>query len=136
MRAQVAATPDMTNSSKNGLQVSMFSIPEEIKTALTRLSAMSVMSGPKKSINTCILEALEAYLSTPEDEQHEPSLPNLPLRHYTVRTDENTKQRLARTAAAWQIRTGIPVTMNAVVNTAILIYLQKQLPDFKLPSNN
>lgn len=136
MRDQVAATLDMIKSSKNGLQVSMFSIPDEIKAALTRVSAMSVMAGPKKSINTCILEALESYLSIPEGDQQNPELPKLPLRHYTVRMNEDTKQKLTRTAAAWQIRTGVPVTMNAVVNTAILIYLQKHLPDFELPLGN
>jgi hypothetical protein len=47
--------------------------------------------------------------------------------------DADMKLRLGEMAATWQIRTGIPVTMNAVVNTAILLHLQKIIPGFDLP---
>lgn len=116
-----------------GLYVSMFQIPEPSRTGLLQVSAQSVMTGPKKSINSCILEALDYYLSLPVEQQAEPKLPKLPLRHYTVRMSDEMKQQLAKTAASWQIKRGIPTTMNAVVNTSILVYLQNQIPGFELP---
>jgi hypothetical protein len=123
----------MNSQPKPSLQVSMFSIPNEYKTALAKAAAMAISEGKKKSINTIILEALDAYLLTPEDIQQKPLLPKLPLKHYTVRMDADMKLRLGEMAATWQIRTGIPVTMNAVVNTAILLHLQKIIPGFDLP---
>lgn len=119
--------------SKLGLKVSMFQIPEQIRAGLLQVAALSAMTGPRKSINTCILEAIEAYLSTPEDKKPEPCVPKLPLRHYTVRMDAALKHKLSMTAAAWQIRLGIPVPMNAIVNTAVVLYIQKIISGFKLP---
>lgn len=116
------------------LKASMFSLPDALRSGLAQASAQSVMTGDRKSINTCILEAIEAYLSLPNEQQTEPALSGLPLKHYTVRMPGDMKHKLTMTAAAWQIRIGIPVTMNAVVNTAILLYLQSRIAGFRLPS--
>lgn len=131
MTSPSIAAPKLRTSN---LPVSMFSIPNEYKIALTKAAAMAITEGKRKSINNVIIEALDSYFLTPADLQREPSLPTSPLHHYTVRMPAEMKEQLTRTAATWQIRTGIPVTMNAVVNTAILLHLQKLIPGFDLPS--
>lgn len=101
----------------------MFQIPEPVRVTLVKLSAKSVVEGKKQSINTLILQALEQYLSLPQSQQPEPELPSS-LRNFTVRMTAETKQKLALTAAEWQVKLGIPVSMNAVLNTAIQLYLE------------
>lgn len=115
------------------LKVSMFQIPEQSRTGLVQASAQSTATGNRKSMNTCILEAIEAYFLMEGEAQPNPRLPKLPLRQFTVRMPEGMKQHLSKVAAEWQIKLGVPVTMNAVVNTAILHYLQKEIPGFTLP---
>jgi predicted HicB family RNase H-like nuclease len=110
---------------KQQLQVSMFQIPEPVRVSLVKLSAQSVINGKKQSINTLILRALDHYLSLPRKEQPEPQLRSA-LRNFTVRMTAETKQKLALTAAEWQVELGIPVSMNAVLNTAIQLYLKSE----------
>ena len=114
----------MTQSSpKPKLKVSLFQIPEEYKVGLAKVAAQYTLSGKKKSINTCILEALESYMALPQESQPQPELKISPLFPYTVRMTEPTKSALSTCAASWQLKSGTPITMNAVVNTAISIYL-------------
>jgi hypothetical protein len=119
-------------SSDSKFQVSMFQIPEQVRLALVRVSGQSVTQGKKKSMNTCILEALESYFSKPPQKQAQPELPKGPLRNFTVRTTAEMKIQLGETAAYWQVELGCPITMNAVLNTALLGYLKEKLPEFEL----
>lgn len=120
----------MSKDSK--LQVSMFQIPESVRQALVRVSGKSIIDGKKKSMNSCILEALETYLNQPSRTQVQPVLPKAPLRNFTVRTTSEMKIHIGQTAAQWQVELGVPITMNAVLNTALLEYLKEKLPEFKL----
>ena len=88
---------------------------------------MSVLAGNKKSVNDCILEALEAYLALDEANQPQPAVAEFASRKYTVRMNNEMKASISRTAARWQLRTGLPVPMNAVVNKAIVQYLEREL---------
>ena len=106
------------------LLVSLFSIPEDYRSSLEKISQSSKLSPGKVSINTCIVRALESYLNLPLDAQPKPCLPSVPLSSFTVRTTVTLKQKLNHCAASWQLKTSLPVSMNSVVNTAILIYLQ------------
>lgn len=110
------------------LNVSLFQIPNFLREALIKKSAEASLNGNKVSMNTCILEALESYLSLPTDQQAEPKLIKDDLRRFTVRMEDDMKHRIITAAANWQIKTGSPVSMNAVLNTAILVYIQK--PNF------
>ena len=105
--------------------VSLFQIPEEYRLMLAEISAACKRKDKKMSINACILCALQEYLDLPSNEQPSPKLPNAPLRSFTVRTSNEMKQNISYCAALWQIKSSFPVSMNAVVNTAILNYLQK-----------
>lgn len=107
---------------KQQLLVSMFQIPEPTRVILIQLSAKSVMEGKKRSINTLILEALNEYMELSLAEQPEPSLPS-ELRNFTVRMSAETKHKLALTAAEWQVKLGIPISMNVILNTAIQSYI-------------
>jgi hypothetical protein len=110
---------------KSKLKVSFFQIPEDYKTRLNKMAAKSALDGNKKSVNTIILEAIESYLLLGQDSQPKPELKISPVLPYTVRMSEEMKSQIANCAAIWQLNTGFPVTMNAVVNTAISIYLEK-----------
>lgn len=90
---------------------------------------MSVLTGKKKSVNDCILEALHIYVETDDLKQEQPQVEGLASRKYTIRMSDDLKTKIQMTAAKWQIRTGLPVPMNAVVNKAINLYLQKTWKD-------
>lgn len=113
--------------------VSLFQIPEDYRAALDNISISSKQGGDKVSINTCIIEALEDYLQLPQDQQTKPSLPKVPLRAFTIRTTNSLKQKITHCAASWQLISSFPVSMNAVVNTAILVYLQKKIQGYQPP---
>jgi hypothetical protein len=89
------------------------------------MAAKSVLDGNKKSINTIILEAVDSYLKLNQKTQPKPELKLSPLIPYTVRMPEEMKSKIESCAANWQLNTGLPITMNAVVNTAIYLYLSK-----------
>jgi len=110
---------------KSDLKVSLFQISENMRTGLLKASAMSALTGKKKSVNDCILEALSAYVETDDIKQEQPAIEGLASRKYTIRMNDDLKTKIQLTAAKWQIRTGLPVPMNAVVNKAINLYLQK-----------
>lgn len=115
----------LTSSEK--LKVSLFQIPAQYKTGLAKVSAKSLLAGKKKSINTCILEAINEYLEASNLNRSAPALRFTPLEQYTVRTTDEIKAKISIFAAEAQLDTGIPVTMNAVVNSAIHDYLIKNL---------
>ncbi len=108
------------------LKVSLFQLPAEYKAELAKVSAKSILSGEKKSINTCILEAIAAYTYINEVDQPKPELKLSPVSPYTVRMTDSMKSSISLCAASWQLKTGVPVTMNAVVNTAIRLYLDQK----------
>lgn len=124
-------TIEMNETTSPKKIVSLFQIPEDYRAALDKISISSKQGGDKVSINTCIIEALEDYLSLPQDQQPKPSLPKVPLRTFTVRTTSTLKQKITHCAATWQLTSSFPVSMNAVVNTAILAYLQKKIQDYQ-----
>ena len=115
----------MTSTEK--LKVSLFQIPAQYKTGLAKISAKFVLEGNRKSINTCILEAIDEYLDAENLNRSAPALRFSPLEQYTVRTTDEIKSKISMFAAQSQLDTGIPVTMNAVVNSAIHDYLIKNL---------
>jgi hypothetical protein len=108
------------------LKVSLFQLPDHYKSELAKVAAKSVLNGEKKSINTCILEAIAAYIAIQDNEQQKPELKLSPVSPYTVRMTDAMKSSISRCAAQWQLKTGVPVTMNAVLNTAIETYLSKK----------
>lgn len=110
---------------KQKLKVSFFQIPGDYKTGLTKLAAKSVLEGNKKSINTIILEAVDGYLALDLNTQPKPEIKLSPLLPYTVRMTDEMKSRIGTCAANWQLNTGLPITMNAVVNTAIQLHVSK-----------
>lgn len=120
-------TTKMNETTKEKLLTSLFQIPEQYRAKLSEIAA-SQPNGQKTSINNCILTALENYLRLPIENQTYPETPKVPLRTFTVRTPSSLKRELTVCAANWQLKTSLPVSMNAVVNTAILGYLQKQSP--------
>lgn len=121
----------MNQATPQKLTVSLFQIPENYRAMLAEIAFTATQGGHKTSINSCILEALENYLSLSQDEQAKPSLPKVPLSAFTVRTTSTLKQKIIHCAATWQLKTSFPVSMNAVVNTAILAYLQKNIQDYQ-----
>lgn len=123
----------MNTEAKEKFVTSLFQIPEDYRAVLAKIAAVPDIDGTKQSINTCILDALEAYLNLTEDEQPQPLLPEVPLRAFTVRTPNDLKRRVRHCATLWQLKTSMPVSMNAVVNTAILLYLKKQIPGYQSP---
>jgi len=123
----------MNEITSQKLVVSLFQIPEGYRAALEKISISSKQGGDKVSINSCIIEALEDYLKLPQDQQPKPSLPKVPLRAFTVRTTSSLKQMITHCAANWQLISSFPVSMNAVVNTAILVYLQKKIQGYQPP---
>ena len=88
---------------------------------------MISLEGNKKSINDCILEALEQYLHLSAADQPRPAVESFSSRQYTIRMSPSLKAEIQRTAAKWQLREGLPIPMNAVVNKAITIYLKDAL---------
>lgn len=110
---------------KSDLKTSLFQITEQMRTDLLKVSAMSVLIGNKKSVNDCILEALTAYVVMDDARQPQPYIEGLASRKYTVRMNEDLKSKIQITAAKWQVRTGLPIPMNAVVNKAINLYLER-----------
>lgn len=123
----------MNQDSSQKLLVSLFQIPEDYRAKLEGISTSSNADGNKASINTCIIEALSDYLELPQNKQSKPLLPKVPLRAFTVRTTSTLKQKINHCAATWQLQTSFPVSMNAVVNTAILAYLQKNIQGYQPP---
>lgn len=115
------------------LIVSLFQIPEDYRAQLEKIAGSSEPNTNQTSINSCIIKALEDYLNLPQDVQHKPNVPKVPLRAYTIRTDSALKQKITHCAATWQLKTSLPVSMNAVVNTAILAFLQKKIPNYQPP---
>lgn len=115
------------------LLVSLFQIPEDYRAQLAKIAASSEPDSHQTSINSCIIGALEDYLNLPQVEQDKPILPKVPLRAFTVRTTSELKQRVTHCAATWQLKSSFPVSMNAVVNTAILAFLQKKIPGYQPP---
>jgi hypothetical protein len=112
---------------KSDLQVSLFQISEKMRTGLIKVSALSGIEGAKKSINDCILEALEQFIHMDEAVQPRPAVESFASRKYTIRMPASLKVGIQRTAAKWQLREGSPVPMNAVVNKAITVYLKNAL---------
>ena len=104
-------------------RVSLFQISEDMRIGLTKAAAISTIQGQKKSINDCILEALEDYVGLDDDQQPMPQVEQLASCKYTVRMTDELKTKISMTAAKWQLKTGLPVRMNAVVNKAIARYL-------------
>lgn len=126
-------TIHMNEISSQKIVVSLFQIPEDYRAKLEKITAASKQNGCKVSINTCIIEALEDYLSLPQEQQPKPSLPKVPLRAFTVRTTVSLKQKITHCAATWQLLSSFPVSMNAVVNSAILTFLQKKITGYQSP---
>ena len=110
---------------RSDLKVSLFQISEDMRIGLLNASAKSILNGNKESINDCILEALREYLSLPDGTQPKPAVQKLASVKYTVRMTSEVKNQIAQAAAKWQLKTGLPVSMNAVVNAAIALYLAK-----------
>ena len=104
---------------------SLFLIQEDDRLALTKHVDFLNLTGNKTSKNDCLLIALSEYLEKSISTQQEPISPAPPLRQFTVRTSPALKQQVLVVAANWQIKTGMPVSMNAVFNTALKLYLQK-----------
>lgn len=123
----------MNTETKEKLVTSLFQIPEDYRAALAKIAAQPDAEGNKQSINTCIVDALEHYLELTDGTQPQPALPKVPLRAFTVRTSSVLKQKVSHCAATWQLKTAMPVSMNAVVNTAIFAYLRKQIPGYQPP---
>lgn len=123
----------MNTETKEKLVTSLFQIPEDYRAALAKIATQPDAEGNKLSINTCIVDALEHYLELTDGTQPQPVLPKVPLRAFTVRTSNAVKQKVSQCAATWQLKTAMPVSMNAVVNTAILAYLRKQIPGYQPP---
>lgn len=121
----------MSQTIPEKLTVSLFQVPEDYRAKLAEIAATPDADEKKSSINTCIIEALEDYLNLPEGEQSKPILPKVPLRAFTVRTTSQLKQRITHCAASWQLKCSFPVSMNAVVNTAILRYLQNKIQGYQ-----
>ena len=117
--------PVKAPQSQAKLLVSLFQIPEAYRIKLTNHAEQLKSSGNKKSMNTCILTALDEYLSLNIELQEKPVLPSPPLRAFTVRMTAETKERLTMAAANWQLKTALPTSMNAVLNTALRVYLKK-----------
>ena len=105
--------------------VSLFQIPDEYRLKLKKIAQKSSEKGFKLSINTCIIDALEAYLILPQDHQLKPIIPKTPLTAFTVRTSSILKQKIIYCAASWQLKSSVPVSMNAIVNASIICYLRK-----------
>ena len=126
-------TINMNELSSQNTVVSLFQIPEDYRAKLEKIAASSKQNGSKVSINTCIIEALEDYLSLPQGHQPKPSLPKVPLRAFTVRTTNSLKEKITLCAATWQLISSIPISMNSVVNTAILAFLLKKIPSYQPP---
>ena len=112
------------------LYVSLFLIPDDYRVKLAELAEGLKIKGIKSSINTLILEALRGYLESSAEDKTAPKLPSTPTRTFTVRMPKSIKSQLAVTAATWQLKTALPVSMNAVVNTAIALYLKQHTKDF------
>lgn len=112
--------------------VSLFQIPEDYRAALAKIASESNIL-KKQSINDCILHALDFYLNLPQGTQTQPLLPKLPLRAFTVRSSKALKEKISHCAAIWQLKTSMPISMNAVVNTAILVYLQNHIQGYSQP---
>ena len=113
--------------------VSLFQIPEDYRVALEKIANGDAINLDKQSINSCILEALDSYLNLAPDSQSKPILPKVPLRAFTVRTSSELKQKINYCATNWQLKTAMPISMNAVVNTAILQYLKKLIQGYHPP---
>lgn len=111
------------------LLVSLFLIPEDFRLKLATLAEQQKSTGIKSSINTLILQALKNYLDTGIKENIHPKLPDCALRAFTVRMPKSVKANLTLCAATWQVKMGIPVSMNAVVNTSISILLSQHFTD-------
>lgn len=126
-------TIQVNTETREQLVTSLFQIPEDYRAALAKIAAVIDAEGNKQSINTCIVNALENYLDLPNDTQLQPVLPKVPLRAFTVRTSDDLKRKVRHCAALWQLKTFMPVSMNALVNTAILVYLKKHIPGYKPP---
>ena len=118
----------MSESPTGKLLVSLFQIPEDYRAQLEKFALTT-----KVSINTCILNALDDYLNLPQNQQPKPALPKVPLRAFTIRTTSPMKQSITQCAAMWQLKSSFPTSMNAVVNTAILTYLQKNIQGYQPP---
>ncbi len=116
---------NLTTSQK--LIVSLFQIPEDYRVKLAAIAKRSNSNGQKISINTCIIEALENYLNLALYDQSKPVLPKGPLRAFTVRTSSQLKHKITHCAATWQLKSSYPVSMNAIVNTSILRYLENKI---------
>lgn len=110
---------------KSDLKTSLFQISEQMRTDLLKVSAMSILVGNKKSVNDCILEALTAYVEMDDAKQPKPAIEGLISRKYTIRMSDDLKSKIQKTAAKWQVRTGLPIPMNAVVNKSINLYLER-----------
>lgn len=123
----------MSQSIPEKLNVSLFQVPEDYRARLAEIAALPDADGNKTSINACIIQALEGYLNQSEDKQDKPTLPKVPLRAFTVRTTSQMKQAIMHCAAIWQLKSSFPISMNAVVNTAILAYLQKNIQGYQPP---
>lgn len=112
------------------LRTSLFQISEEMRVGLLKVAALYMLAGKKKSVNDCILEALDAYLSLDDASQPKPAVAKGASRKYTVRMTDEMKANISRTAAKWQLKIGIPIPMNAVVNIAITQYLDQKTEKF------
>ena len=123
----------MTKLTREKLQLSLFQIPEDYRAQLARIAASPENNSNLTSINSCIIQALEDYLNLPEAEQPRPNVPKIPLRAFTIRTSSVMKQEITHCAATWQLKSSLPVSMNAVVNSAILAFLQKKIPSYQPP---
>lgn len=132
-KTEMIYTTIMSQSIPEKLNVSLFQVPEDCRAKLAEIAALPDADGKKTSINACIIEALEDYLNLPLGEQSKPILPKVPLRAFTVRTTTELKQRVSHCAATWQLKCSFPISMNAVVNTAILVFLQKKIPGYRPP---
>lgn len=123
----------VNTATKDKLVTSLFQIPEDYRSALATIAAAADAEGNSQSINSCIIAALESYLDLPDSSQVQPKLPKVPLRGFTVRTTEDLKRKVRYCAAIWQLKSAMPVSMNSVVNTAILVYLKQQISGYQPP---
>lgn len=114
-------------------KVSLFQISEDMKIGLTKAAALSTIKGNKKSINDCIIEALEDYVGMDDEQQPMPKVEQFASCKYTVRMTDDLKAKISTTAAKWQLKTGLPIRMNAVVNKAIIRYLER-VPSYEVSS--
>lgn len=121
----------MNEPTSQALLAYAIKIPEDYRAQLEKLSNFSKTSEHLSSINACIQQAIEEYLSLPQGVQPEPSLPKVPLRGFTVYITSEMKQNISHCAASWQLKRAYPVSMNSVVNTAILTFLQNHIQGYQ-----